>query len=374
MAHIAVLGAGLVGRTIARDLADEHTVVAFDQNPEALESAFSGTEVSVAAQNLSNASVLSDLLAPFDLVVDALPGHLGLRTLRSILEAGKNTVDIAFAPEDPSPLASLAREKGLVAIVDMGVAPGMSNAILGHHVSTFSRVERFECIVGGLPRERRWPFEYRAPFSPADVLEEYTRPARYRVHGEEVSVPALSNREKLDFPGIGTLESFDTDGLRSLLKSYPEIPNMVEKTLRYPGHAALMEILRESGFFSTETVAVGDAKVRPLDVTSRLLFPHWQLTEADDEFTVMRVLIEGTNSAGDRETAQWDLLDHTDHQRSDSSMARTTGFACNAAVNLLLEGGLEPGLWFPEKIAEDRSRFDFLLGYQQRRGINYRRS
>ncbi len=263
MAYIAVLGAGLVGRTIARDLAGSHTVVSFDKDPAALESAFSGTELRFVAGDLSDPSLLSSALEPFDLIVNALPGHLGMQTLKTVLESGKNTVDIAFSPEDASSLGELARDKGVVAIVDMGVAPGMSNAILGHHVATFSRVDRFECMVGGLPCERHWPFEYRAPFSPADVLEEYTRPARFRIRGEERWVPALSNRERVAFPGVGTLESFDTDGLRSLLQSYPAIPTMREKTLRYPGHAALMEVFREAGFFSSKAVSVARRRGPP---------------------------------------------------------------------------------------------------------------
>ena len=374
MARIAVLGAGLVGRTIARDLARNHSVSAFDRSATALEAAFPAREVDARPADLSEASVLRQAVEPVDLVVNALPGWLGLQTLKTVLESGKNTVDIAFAAEDPSGFGELARQKGVAAIVDMGVAPGMSNAFLGHHVSTMETVERFECLVGGLPRERHWPFEYRAPFSPADVLEEYTRPARFREYGKDIEVPALSNRERACFAEIGTLESFDTDGLRSLLPNYPNIPNMRERTLRYPGHAALMEVFRETGFLSAEPVRVGGTAVRPIDLTSQLLFSHWQLREEDEEFTVMRVSVEGRNRAGQPETCRWELLDRTDLERRDSSMARTTGFACNAAVNLVLAGKVEPGLWFPEKLAEDRERFECLLEYQRERGVNYVRT
>ena len=189
-----------------------------------------------------------------------------------------------------------------------------------------------------------------------------------------MEVPALSNCERIDIPGIGSLESFDTDGLRSLLRSYPDIPDLREKTLRYPGHASLMEVFREAGFLSPEPLSVGDCTVRPIDLTSQLLFPHWQLRESDEEFTVMRVRIEGYDHSDRRQSHQWDLLDRTDFAHRDSSMARTTGFACNAAAALILAGGLEPGLWFPERLAEDSRRFEFLLDYQRERGVNYRRS
>ena len=297
---------------------------------------------------------------------------MGYRALRTILEAGKDVVDIAFFPEDPLTLDALAREHGVTAVVDFGVAPGMCHVLLGHHVATMDTVERFECLVGGLPVERTWPFEYKAPFSPADVLEEYTRPARYREHGELVVRPALSDPERIEVEGIGTLESLNTDGLRTLLDTM-SVPNMKEKTLRYPGHGRLMEALREAGFLSTEPVRVGDATVRPLDVTSALLFPQWTLRADEPELTYMRVTVEGT-TGGSAETVVWELLDRGDPTTGETSMARTTGYACTACVHLVASGRFRrPGVTPPEQVGADTACFEALLAYQRERGVVYER-
>ena len=372
MKKIAVLGAGLVGAAVARDLATAFDVTAVDRRAEDLGPTFAGTAVKVKAADLSDADILRSVVAPFDLVVGALPGHLGYEALSAVIDAGKDVVDIAFFPEDPFGLDERARERGVTAVVDFGVAPGMCHVLLGHHVATMDAVHRFECLVGGLPVERRWPFEYKAPFSPADVLEEYTRPARYVEHGQLVERPALTDPERIEVEGIGTLESLNTDGLRTLLETM-QVPNMKEKTLRYPGHGRLMEALREGGFFSTEPVTVGDTSVRPLDVTSALLFPQWTLRPGEQEFTVMRVTVEGS-TAGRDERVVWELLDRGDPATGDTSMARTTGYACTACVHLVAQGLYErPGISPPEFVAADAERVAFLLAYQRERGVIYDR-
>ncbi len=372
MEKIAVLGAGRVGRVIARDLSDRYRVTALDAHKERLVACFPGGEGTTREIDLASSPEIAHQLASFDLVVDALPGHLGHRALEAAINAGKPVVDIAFAPEDPLELAASAQARGVTVVVDMGLAPGMSNVLLGHHVRTLRSVDRFECLVGGLPVERTWPFEYKAPFSPADVIEEYTRPARLREAGREVVRPALSEIERVEFPGIGTLEAFNTDGLRSLLQSY-DVPDMREKTLRYPGHARMMQMLRACGFFSTDPLDLSGAQVRPRDMTSRLLFDRWMLDDADPELTVMRVTIEGTNAEGGREVHVWNLEDRRDPSSGFSSMARTTGFACCAAVELLAQGEFRsPGLHPPERLGEDPRLFDALLEYQRRRGVEYR--
>lgn len=372
MHEIGVLGAGRVGRVIALDLSDRYQVTAIDCRHERLDEGYSNGSVRTLEIDFSRPEGLTDTLSRFDLIVDALPGHLGRRALELAIEARRPVVDIAFSPEDPLELDELARRNGVTVIVDMGLAPGMSNVLLGHHISTLDTVDRFECLVGGLPVERRRPFEYKAPFSPADVIEEYTRPARLRENGREIVRTALSQIELVDFPGIGTLEAFNTDGLRSLLQSY-DVPNMREKTLRYPGHARMMQMLRHGGFFDTDPMNIDGAPVRPRDVTSRLLFEHWKLEDNEPEFTVMRVTVEGRGALGGREIHVWSLRDDRDSSTGFSSMARTTGFACCAAVELVFrERFRRPGVHPPERLGEDPELFRSLLEYQAERGIEYR--
>jgi len=154
------------------------------------------------------------------------------------------------------------------------------------------QIDAFEIYVGGLPRIRKKPFEYKAPFSPVDVIEEYTRPARLMENGNIIVQPALTEREWMHFDEIGTLETFNTDGLRSLLFTMPHIKNQKEKTLRYPGHIDLIIALKESGFFSKEKINVDGKEISPLQFTSKILFNEWKLGADEEELTVMKVILK----------------------------------------------------------------------------------
>ncbi|MCB0074293.1 MAG: saccharopine dehydrogenase NADP-binding domain-containing protein, partial [Caldilineaceae bacterium] len=216
--QIAVLGAGLIGKTIAQDLAREagFAVTSIDRDAAALAQLTAAAPVQGITADLRALATFDQLLAGFDLVICAVPGFMGFETLRKIIAAGKPVVDISFFAEDPYALDELARTQNITAVVDCGVAPGLGNIIAGQMQARLDTMERYVCYVGGLPQVRTWPFAYKAVFSPRDVIEEYVRPARYVEHGVDVVRPALSDVELLDFPGVGTLEAFNTDGLRTL--------------------------------------------------------------------------------------------------------------------------------------------------------------
>ena len=273
--QIAILGAGMVGRAMAIDLQQKYSVTSFDVSEQSLDILSKKNKlIKTVKSDLSNFENYPTLLQNFDYVICAVPGFMGYNALQAIINAGKNVVDISFFPEDALALDNLAKQKNVTAIVDCGVAPGMSNLILGYHNANMT-ITNFECMVGGLPKKRVKPFEYKAPFSPIDVLEEYTRPARYVENSCIITKPALSDAELLNFEPIGTLESFNTDGLRSILFTMGHIPNMKEKTLRYPGHIDLMKGLIAAGFLSTEKI--NGLATTPMEFTSKLLFNQWKL-------------------------------------------------------------------------------------------------
>jgi saccharopine dehydrogenase-like NADP-dependent oxidoreductase len=368
MKKVIVLGAGLVGKVMAVDLAKDFDVTCADLSADALANAAAAGLQTVQA-DLAKKEVLQKLIAPYDLVVGAVPGFMGFETARAVIEAGKNMVDISFFPEDPFQLDALAKKNQVTIVTDCGVAPGMGNIILGYHHQRM-QINRYECLVGGLPEVREWPLEYKAVFSPIDVIEEYTRPARYVQNGAVVIREALSDAELIDFPGVGTLESWNSDGLRSLIQTMPDIPNMIEKTLRYPGTIEYLRVLRELGFFSYDAIAVNGQPVRPIDVTAKLLFPKWKLKPGEREFTVMRIVMEGTEN-GQKKTYQYNLLDRTD-ANGTLSMARTTGYTCTAAAHLVLNGAFHrPGINPPEYVGEQEAHFRFVLGYLEKRGVHY---
>jgi saccharopine dehydrogenase-like NADP-dependent oxidoreductase len=232
--------------------------------------------------------------------------------------------------------------------------------------------EKIAIYVGGLPVVRHQPFEYKAGFSPIDVIEEYTRTARYIRNGKVVEMPALSEAELLEFPGIGTLEAFNSDGLRSLMHTLP-CPNMIEKTLRYPGHIEKMKLLRDIGFFSYHPVKVKGQVVRPIDLTSELLFPMWELGQ-DEDLTVMKIIVEG-NQSDKKVMITWDLLDYFDKESKVHSMARTTGYTATATVRLLARGMYDrKGISPPEYLAEDSDCVEFILDDLRKHNIIYQQT
>jgi saccharopine dehydrogenase-like NADP-dependent oxidoreductase len=367
---IVVLGAGRVGGAIVRDLSEQKnlSIRVVDLDPMAVDQLQEfGVETVLA--DLSSPASVKENVADADLVVGCVPGFMGYQTVEAVLQAGKSMVDISFFPEDAFELDELAREKGVTCLVDCGVAPGLTNLILGRMEEALDLTTAFRALIGGLPVERTWPWDYKAPFSPIDVIQEYVRPARLRRNGVDMTLPALSEVELVHFPGLGTLEAFNTDGLRSLLRT-SDVPDMVEKTLRYPGHAELMRVLREAGFFSGDEIMAPSGKVRPSDVTETLLFDAWQFEEGEPDLTVGRISVEGTVD-GDRVRHSWDLLDYYNPDTETSSMARTTGYTCAAMVLLVTEGlWKEPGVTPPEVVGRNAECFEFVLKHLDERGVN----
>jgi len=369
---ILVLGAGLVGAPMAMDLAADKRfrVTVADISAEALKKVATKAKVTTCRADLSEVRQVKKLAREADMVVNAVPGFLGYQTLKAVIESKKNAVDIAFFPEDFFLLDDLARRNKVTVLSDIGVAPGMSNILTGYASHLLDKTEKVRIYVGGLPKVREWPYEYKAVFSPYDVIEEYTRPARLIENGKVVYKPALSDPELICFPEVGTLEAFNTDGLRSLAKTI-DAPNMVEKTMRYPGHIGIMKVLRETGFFNKQEVDVGGRKVRPLDLSAKLLLAKWKLREGEEDITVMRILIEGVKGKKRVEHA-FNLLDRYDPKTGIHSMARTTGYTATAALRMVVDGLYkEPGVSAPEYIGRKPACVQYLLKALKAKGIVY---
>lgn len=369
--NVVVLGGGMVGSAIARDLStDAAMTVTVADRDDAVLARCATTAITTRRTDLADPAQVADVIADADLVIGAVPGFMGYETLRRVIDAGKNVVDISFFPEDPFTLDALARERGVTAVMDCGLAPGLGNIFMGRMNEELDEIDTFLCYVGGLPVIRRKPYEYGAVFSPIDVIEEYTRPARYIEHGVEVVRPALSDVEEMDFDGIGTLEAFNTDGLRTLARTM-RAPNMKEKTMRYPGHVALMKALRETGFFSKEPMDIRGTRISPLEFTAGILFPAWQMAEGEQDLSVMRVIIRGRKE-GRTVTHTWDLLDRYDTALGVTSMARTTGYTCAAAARLVADGRYRhPGISPPEFLGARAEIFDALMAGLADRGIKF---
>jgi lysine 6-dehydrogenase len=370
---IIVLGSGLVGAPMALDLAidPQFVVTVADISAESLKKCAVNKSIKTVQADLADVNKVKELVKDQDMALNAVPGFLGFQTLRAIIESKKDVIDIAFFPEDAFLLDELAKKQGVTAVVDCGVAPGMSNILVGHVHHLLDKTQSALIYVGGLPEIRIWPYEYKAVFSPADVIEEYIRPARYVENGKLVVRAALSDPEYLNLPNVSSLVAFNSDGLRSMARTM-DIPNMKEKTLRYPGHIEKIAVLRETGFFSQEPIEINGVRIRPLDFTSKLLFPLWKLRPGETDITVMQVVVEGEKD-GAKVRHTYDLFDRFDSASGVHSMARTTGYTATSALRMVSRGLYKrQGIIAPEFIGEQPECVDFLLKELAERGVVYK--
>jgi len=350
--EIVVLGAGRVGKVIASDLASEYDVTSADIRPTALESLSSRYPVKTRVTDLGDPAAIGAAIKDADLVICAVPGFMGFKTLKTILENGKNVVDISFFAEDAFELDELARSRNLVAAVDCGVAPGIPDYLAGQHVGEM-QIDDFEFLIGGLHFHRTGPNDYLPTFSPVDVWEEYIRPARYVRQGKLITMPPLSEPELVEFKMGGhdlVLESFNTDGLRSLiLTMHGRIPNMKEKTLRFPGHIGYIRELQETGKpWTPET---------------------WKPGEDEDEFTIMRINFRGAQH-GRKKTITYDMFVTWDEKTGMSSMSRVTGYSCTGVARCVLEGMYQrKGISPPSYVGEAPGCADRIFSHLKARNI-----
>ena len=355
MKKIFQVGAGLVGKTMALDLSKNYELHLGDTNLDLLnEIKNEDQSIHIQKIDVQDKENFRTWIADADIVLLAVPGFLGFEALKTIIKCGKDIVDISFSPENVLSLNDLAIENDVCAVVDAGVAPGIPNFLLGYWNEKI-KVNSFDYMVGGLPKNPSPPYNYKAPFSPIDVIEEYTRPARMMINSKVEVKPALSEIEEFEIDDVGMLEAFNTDGLRSLLTTMSHIPNMKEKTLRYPGHASLMQSMIDRNFFDKNN----------FDLTVKKLFTEWKLENYEPEFTVLDI-----NIYGDEQNIHYHLYDEMDMLSKSSSMARTTGYTATATVNMLLNDlWSKKGVSPPEVVGTNECCINYLLDYLSSRNV-----
>lgn len=367
------IGAGLVGQLITADLMQdfEMTVVDLDEKAlRAIEEKYPGVKTAVASA--TDPVELGPVLEGADIVTAGVPGKFGYEMMKTVIGLGKNLVDISFMAEDFGELDGLAKEKGVTVIPDMGVAPGMSNFLMGRGAALLDEVEDAWIYVGGIPTKAVPPFNYQVTWSPKDCIEEFTRPVTIVKEGKEEVLEATAGLHLRDFPGVGTLEAFYTDGLRSLAKNV-RARNMGEMTLRWPGHVDQMRLLRTMGLFEETPKILGGKEVVPLDVVADMLFPLWKMEpeKGDRDLTVMEIDVHGFKGS-DEVTWSWYLLDYFDEKTWNTSMSRCTGCSCSIFARALAKGLVEEkGVLPAEKLAADDALYDFVIAEQGKRRIHY---
>ena len=370
MSKIVVLGCGAVGRHMAIDLCKDPglEVISADVNREALEELAREHPIQIRVEDLSSEEGVMRSVDDADIVIGSVPFDIAYTMLERVIRAGKNIVDISYFPEDPFGLDELAKTQGVTALVDCGIVPGMANIILGSCMRKM-KVSSYECYVGGVPKDRNAPLGYKSPFPVLEVLEEYAESGRMVEEGKVVVRPMLSETMTIDLPKAGTMACLNSNGLRTLIRT-TDIPEMFEKTLRYPGHVDQMRIFKDAGFLNTTPIKVEGASVRPIDMTASLLSPLWKYEAGEADLTVMRLVISGVED-GKPTTYTYDLYDEYDPATGTLSMARTTGYTCTAVARLVLDGGYsQKGISPPEFVGRVDGCWESVERYLEDRGVH----
>jgi lysine 6-dehydrogenase len=372
--RMLVLGAGLQGSACAYDLLQNPEVsqvrladVRFDHLPEFLKP-LSGPRLIPTTLDVRDREAVLAVMRESDAVMSAIPYYFNLALAECAVEAGVHFCDLGGNTEivfQQKELADRAVAKGITIVPDCGVAPGMVNILAEYGIRQLDTVESVRIYVGGLPQEPEPPLNYQVVYSLEGVLDYYTTRSWVLRSGQRTQVTALSEREPIEFPPpVGTLEAFHTaGGLSTMAFRYEgKIPEMEYKTLRYPGHAEIMETIRELGLLDLEPVEVKGVMVSPRDLFVTVVGPKLTKPKGKD-LLALRVVVRGTKG-GRPAGRRFDLVDRYDEKHGISAMMRTTGYSLSITGQMQARGEVRPpGVWTPDEcmpaeayIAELRAR------------------
>ena len=348
-----------MGGTIVRDLLDsdeQSQVTLLDCDVARLESVagiLRSERLRQRRVDVLNTSETTRALEAHDVAISALPHGLSLRAIEAGIGAGVCVVDlVGEAPEKRAALTDRALAAGVLVVPGCGVAPGISNICVGHAVGLLDETDNAVIYVGGIPRRKEGPLQYETVFLLESVFNAYLRPVQAIIGGERVVMEPRSGLEQVEFPEpIGTLEAFNNDGLASLLLTIGDeiAGDLVEKTMRYPGHIEQIRFLEECGLLGKAPVTCGGDQVVPFELLTEVLGPRLELGP-DGDILVMRVVVEGTKD-GKPQRHVFELIDYFDPVAGDTAMARTTGFSATCAARVVASGAVtQRGVLFPEQL------------------------
>jgi saccharopine dehydrogenase-like NADP-dependent oxidoreductase len=368
-----IVGCGNIGSVAAEDLAEsmkttDIVVADYDKaRAEAVAKKIAQDNVSSIQLDITKKESIKTL-RDFDAVMGFLPGPLGYRLAEECIEAGKDLVDVSFMAENSLTLNDRAAKTCVTIVPDCGLAPGISNLLVGHAAANLDKVKTVHIMVGGLPEKPIPPVGYVITWSPESLIDEYTRKAGIVRKGKRTQVEVFSELEEIDFPRVGKLEAFLTDGLRTLSYTIPDAEEMWEKTLRYPGHAEKIRALKDLGFFDEEEVQVDGLRVSPRKLAARLLREKLWKPEVKD-IVALKVEVSGVKN-GKEKRFVYHLLDRFDEKRKVTAMARTTAYPASIAAQMILKKVLkQKGVVPTERIGMDSGLFEQMMAELEKRGV-----
>ncbi|HVP27074.1 MAG TPA: saccharopine dehydrogenase family protein [Candidatus Bathyarchaeia archaeon] len=369
-----ILGSGNIGSVAAEDLAKTMTSVdvAIADNDEkrakTVAEKISRNNVSWIKLNAADQTELANTLKNHDVTLGFLPARLGYGLAKACIKAKKDLVDVAFMGENPLTLNEEAAKAGVTIVPDCGLAPGISNVLVGHATAMLDKTRTVHIFVGGLPEKPEPPLDYVITWSPESLIDEYTRKVKIIKNGKRTETEVLTGTQEINFPKIGKLEAFFTDGLRTLPDMIHGTEEMWEKTLRYPGHAEKIRMLKDLGFFKEEKTTVNGSSVSPRKLTVKLLSEKLTKPEARD---IVALKVEVSGMKNNKPTRYvYHLRDYYDREHGITAMARTTAYPASITAQLILKDEVkEKGVVPPEKIGANSKLFQLFCEGLQKHGI-----
>ncbi|SDJ18779.1 saccharopine dehydrogenase family protein [Natribacillus halophilus] len=374
---IAVLGAGLMGKEVARDLVKSPGVEAVAltdidiKQVERASAQLDSSRLGGYQLDANNFAALSTFIADYDVVVNALFYSFNVTVANAAIEAGVHCVDlgghIGHVTEQVLKKDKDAKQKGVTLIPDLGVAPGMINILSGHGVSKLDRAQSIKLFVGGIPLRPEPPLEYNHVFSMEGVFDHYTDPATIIRNGNKQCVASLSETEPIYFDQFGPLEAFHTSGGTStLIGSYPNLNTLEYKTIRYPGHAEKFKLLVDLNLTERDyAIDINGQEVRPRDVLLKVLDPIVDLKDKEDA-VLLRVIVEGSNE-GKAKTYTYEMTTFKDRDSHITAMAKATANTISVVAQMVAAGEItKRGVYPPEQIVPG----DTYIEAMARRGVH----
>jgi lysine 6-dehydrogenase len=351
--RIVVVGGGMQGRVITENL------LAREEKPEVTIADLREPAVVPAGAKFTKCDVLdakqaAAVVKGADAAVLAVPSEISHAALRNLIEAGVPVADVSFTPNPPLDLDKDAKRTGACVVVDCGVAPGLSHILVGSAHAELGGLDQARIWVGGMPQNPPKAFHHAVYFNPHDLLAEYVRPARARRAAKAIEPAPLDAEVKtFDDKELGHLEAFLSDGLRSLLDSFPDVPEMDELTLRWPGHLETMRTLRELGLFEQGSIAA-------LANNFGSRYPEHAYPD------VLLMVVEASRG---KERRAWRMIDR--RTKDQSAMSRTTGYTTAAVAMLLARKQFtEPGVHAPERLGRDPKLTKTVVDDLNQRGVS----
>jgi lysine 6-dehydrogenase len=358
----AVLGAGLIGKEIAKDLIRSEgvqQVVLADvhlHKAEEVCNQLQDPKLTAAYVDASNSEELAHFIQSFDVIVNALLYTFNETVVKAAIKVGVHVCDlgghIGEATDHVLELFKQAEAAKVTIIPDLGVAPGMTNILAGYGAIRLDQVDTISLRVGGIPVKPEFPLGYNHVFSMEGVFDHYTDPSLVIRNGHKTYIPSLSEVETIYFEHFGPLEAFHTAGGTSTLsRTFPNLQFLDYKTIRYPGHAEKMKLLVDLNLTRRdyEVEVVKGQRIKPREVLLKVLEPIVELGDKDD-VVLMKVIVKGIKDRHET-TYEYEMITYNDRKNKVTAMARSTAYTISVVSQMIAKGVIQKkGVFAPEEI------------------------